>query len=64
MSDDLPGAVEGYEVKIARLPNGEIEAVAFMDHEQAEIVEVPPQIAIAFARAILAAIRDPSETLN
>lgn len=60
----MPGAVEGYEVQIARLPNGEIEAVAFIDHEQADMVEVPPQIAIEFARAILAAVRDPSATLN
>lgn len=51
-TDDHPGAIEGYELQVARLPDGSIEAIAFVDHENGDLVEMPLSVALLFARML------------
>lgn len=51
-TDEHPGAVGGYELQVARLPNGSIESIAFVDRENDDIVEMPLEVALLFARML------------
>jgi hypothetical protein len=63
-SDDLPGEKSGgFEVAVA-VDKGVITHVAILDHESAEMIEAPVDVAIAIAKAILEKVRDPAATLN
>jgi hypothetical protein len=63
-SDAHDGVEAGYEIQVAKARDGSIEAVCLMDHRMNDLVELPPNVALMFAQAILAQIRDPRATLN
>ncbi len=64
-SNDDPNTQEGgYEIAVSMGADGSIDAVAIIDHEMGDILEVPPEIALLFARVILEKVRDPKASVN
>lgn len=55
---------DGYEVEIARASNGAIHSLLITDYQSREVVEMPPEVAIAMARAILDNVGFPLSAVN
>lgn len=55
---------DGYEIEIARAPDGAIHSLLITDYQNREVVEMPPEVALAMARAILDNVGFPLSTVN
>lgn len=43
---------EGYEVQVALLPTGEVQSLLLLDHGQGNLLEMPPEVAMAIAHVL------------
>lgn len=46
----------GYEVQVATLPNGTTHSLLLTDHAEGNLIEMPPEIAVAFAYVMNASL--------
>ncbi|USN15343.1 hypothetical protein KIKIMORA_01970 [Brevundimonas phage vB_BpoS-Kikimora] len=55
---------DGYEVQVARMPNGAIHSLVITDYVGRVMVEMPPEVALAIAKAITDNVGFPLSGVN